>query len=549
MFDNLKNINLSIFQSKEAKELAILLLNIIENQQQQIQEQKIEIQSLKDEISRLKGEQGKPNIRANSSTINKDVSTEGREKKKKVHKKQAKKINIPIDQTQYIEPDKSILPEDAVFKYYDDVITQDIIFERRNILYKIAVYYSPSLKKTYRLQVPDGKSYHSDDLKSFIIMQNKVCDVTSNRLLTMLQSLGIEISKGALSNILLEYTDLAQIDKENILKAGLQSSYTQTDITGARVAGKNHYTHIITNDLFTSYSTLEGKSFLDVLAAYQVLTTKDDLGLIYNQQTISLLEEARISQKDRKLLNELLKDQQKFKLTEFEKYIEENIPDLYNKKNIFTKVKNAFALSYYKTQEVVSLADCVISDNAPEYNKIAQKDHGLCWVHDYRPYKKLIPVLDIHKEKLENFKDEYWSFYHSLLDYKLHPNEVLAFELSEKFDSLFLTKTNYFQLDQCIEKTFENKQELLLVLKYPQIPLHNNLAELGARRQVRKRDISLHTITTEGTKCQDAFMSITQTAIQLGVDVYKYIKELIAKKNDRITLADIIIQKLNFNTT
>ena len=89
----------------------------------------------------------------------------------------------------------------------------------------------------------------------------------------------------------------------------------------------------------------------------------------------------------------------------------------------------------------------------------------------------------------------------------------------------------------------------MIVLKRPELPLHNNLAELGARRQVRKRDISLHTMTPAGTKNQDAFMSITQTAIQLGVDVFKYIKELISDKNNRISLADIIYQKISLNSS
>jgi hypothetical protein len=549
MIENLPHIDLSIFQSKEAKELVILSLNIIENQQQQLNEQKILIQSLKDEINRLKGEQGKPDIKANTKPKNNNTSTDGKEKRKKPHNKQAKKQNIPVDKTEYIDYDKSKLPDDAEFKFYDEVITQDIIIKRENILYKIAVYYSPSEKKTYRFKIPEGKSYHSDDLKAFIIVQNKVLDVTNKKLLTMLQSMGIEISAGSLSNILLEYQDLAQADKDAILKAGLSNSYTQTDITGARVSGKNHNVHIITNDLFTSYTTLPGKSALDVLAAYQVLTTKDDLLLIYNKQTIQFLEEAKISKKDKKALDELLAYDQKFKLPEFEKHIEKNIPRLYNKRNIFIKVKNAFALSYYRTQKDVQQSDCVVSDNAPEYNKIAKEDHALCWVHDSRPYKKLTPVLDIHRDAVDDFMDKYWSFYHELLDYKDNPNQELALKLSDKFDVLFSTKTNYFQLDKCIKNSFEKKQELLTVLKRPEIPLHNNLAELGARRQVRKRDISLHTMTTAGTKNQDAFMSITQTAIQLGVDVFKYIKELISDQKNRTSLADIIYQKINFNTS
>jgi hypothetical protein len=68
-------------------------------------------------------------------------------------------------------------------------------------------------------------------------------------------------------------------------------------------------------------------------------------------------------------------------------------------------------------------------------------------------------------------------------------------------------------LNDRIEKTKEKKFELLLVMKYPEIPLHNNDAELGARAQVRKRDVSLHTITEEGTKASDSFSTIVQTGL------------------------------------
>jgi len=59
---------------------------------------------------------------------------------------------------------------------------------------------------------------------------------------------------------------------------------------------------------------------------------------------------------------------------------------------------------------------------------------------------------------------------------------------------------NYEALNKQIEITKENRSELLLTLKYPEIPLPNNAAELGARSQVRKRDVSLHTMTQDGTK-------------------------------------------------
>ena len=543
MFENLQHINPDLVPDQKSRTIVTLLLNATENKQKEIQLLKEQIQLLKDEINRLKGEQGKPDIKANTENTNKNISSNGKEQAKKKRNKQAKKKDIPIDKTETITIPKEQLPSDAVLKSYRDVITQDIIFKRNNILYKIAIYHSASTGKTYSGKVPEDKSYFSDTLKSFIICQNKVCDVTQKKILVLLRSLGIEISTGSLSNILLEFTDLAQTEKDAILKAGLSCSFTQTDITGDRFCGKNYYTHIITNNLFTSFTTLSAKSTLDVLTAYQALTDKKKLGLIYNGETVNLLKEAKISKKDLQALDNVFQEPGIFTLGKFEILVKEKIPDLADKKNIFTKVKTAFALAYYHWQKDIPIAECVVSDNAPEYNKIATKAHGLCWVHDARYYNKLTPYIAIHQKILDDYMDKYWAYYQKLLFYKTKPGKESEMKLSEEFDNLFIADTDYFQLNQCISKTLEKKQELLTVLKYPQIPLHNNLAELGARRQVRKRDISLHTMSTKGTRCKDAFLTITQTAIQLGINVIKYTKELITNNKNKISLADIIMQR------
>jgi uncharacterized NAD-dependent epimerase/dehydratase family protein len=104
--------------------------------------------------------------------------------------------------------------------------------------------------------------------------------------------------------------------------------------------------------------------------------------------------------------------------------------------------------------------------------------------------------------------------------------------------------TPYAQLNTCIKRTVKNKEQLLGVLKYPDLPLHNNTPELGARQKVRKRDISLHTMTSKGTKVQDAWMTIVQTAIKLGVNIFEYIQEKISNPNNQtISLAEVIYQK------
>ena len=40
---------------------------------------------------------------------------------------------------------------------------------------------------------------------------------------------------------------------------------------------------------------------------------------------------------------------------------------------------------------------------------------------------------------------------------------------------------------------------------------------------MRKRDVSLHTLTEDGTKAVDIFFTVTQTAKKLGVNVAEYI--------------------------
>jgi hypothetical protein len=108
---------------------------------------------------------------------------------------------------------------------------------------------------------------------------------------------------------------------------------------------------------------------------------------------------------------------------------------------------------------------------------------------------------------------------------------------------LVSTKTNYQALNERIEKTKENKVELLLTLKYPEIPLHNNAAELGARAQVRKRDVSLHTMTEEGTKASDTFLTIVQTAKKLEVSIFDYIGDRVSKSFKMPSLAKLIEAK------
>jgi len=78
---------------------------------------------------------------------------------------------------------------------------------------------------------------------------------------------------------------------------------------------------------------------------------------------------------------------------------------------------------------------------------------ALCWVHDGRHYKKLSPVFKYNASKVTKFLEKYWKYYHKLLDYKSTPSVETAKTLSDEFDQLFSTVTEYNELDDRIAKT------------------------------------------------------------------------------------------------
>ena len=176
------------------------------------------------------------------------------------------------------------------------------------------------------------------------------------------------------------------------------------------------------------------------------------------------------------------------------------------------------------------------------HTKLLTEYLALCWVHDGRHYKKLSPVVLYNVRMLEELIDRYWEYYRKLLAYKEAPSEELAISLSAEFDILFSTKTGYAVLDERISKTKAKKGSLLLVLKFPEIPLHNNESELGARQLARKRDVSLHTMVPEGTKANDTFLSIVETCKKLGINCYDYFLDRIKRSFTIPPLAQLIIE-------
>jgi len=201
----------------------------------------------------------------------------------------------------------------------------------------------------------------------------------------------------------------------------------------------------------------------------------------------------------------------------------------------------AASIAAYQRQTEVPIINILLSDDAPQFKKLSL-EQALCWIHEGRHYNRLSPIVPLNVEILDNFKTCFWNYYGELLKYKENPMPEKTELLSAEFDRIFSKKTGYDSLDDRIEKTGCKKEALLLVLKHPELPLHNNESELGARVEKRRQDVSLQTKSKEGTDAKDAFLTVTQTAKKLGVNAYRYIYDRISKKFSMPSLADLIIQ-------
>jgi len=520
---------------EKIKSIQRTLLNLLEAMISENDQLRAENQQLRDEINRLKGEQGKPNIRKQTRE-NQNFSSEnernGNRKKKK--KKQRKKNKISIDRVEFCTLDKNQLPPDAVFKGYYPVVVQDIIIKTDNIEFKKAIYYSPSLKKTFVAPLPTGyQGEFGPHIKAEIISIYYKSKMTELSIVDYLKDHGILIGKGTVSRFLTDHHEQFHLEKKEIVQEGLLSSgYQQMDDTSARVKGKNYYAHILCNEFYTAYFTRPHKDRLTILS----ILTQGDMRFKINQAALARMKAMHLPEK---FLNAFRQGylESDMNRREIDALLNAWFPGSRKYLTHRLIILEAAAITAY--QELPHAVKLLMTDDAPQYNQVTAY-HALCWVHDGRHYKKLNPIVIRHRILLNNFIEQYWAYYKKLLLYKATPTAATAEVLSQEFDDLFSTKTDYEQLNERIQKTKEKKDQLLLALQFPEIPLHNNASELGARDQSRRRDISFHTINEKGTEAKDTFMTIAQTARKLTINFFQYICDRISQKNKMASLASLI---------
>jgi hypothetical protein len=535
--DDVKGIVTITQDIEELRKICYLLLNIIEESASTIKKLTTEVQDLRDEVNRLKGEHGQPKFKP--KLPGEDHSSEDernpKDKPKVPKKPKAKKHLLEIMRQEICHVDPSLLPNDAVFKGYQSVIVQDIIIQADNIEFKKEVFYSPSLGKNFIGEVPAG--YAGDfgpSVKALILNLHHESNMTESAIVKFMNTHGILISSATVARIILGSHEEFKDEKAAIIDAGLTVTIFQhLDDTGAKVNGKQSYTHVLCNPFYTAYFTRPDKSritLLEILSNGNLVFRFDDVAYEI-MQNMNLPEKALA----------LLKSMQPALILD-RQGLDQLLNSIYPDKDTYHTAKRiileASAIAGYRDyRRAIPILLC---DDAPQFKQITQ-EIALCWVHEGRHYKKLTPLSAVFQLEVKSFIGEFWGYYRALLQFKANPTADAAEKLSIGFDALFNTEVKYNALAERMKKTREHKHELLTVLRYPEIPLHNNPAELGARAQARKRDISFHTKTEIGTLAKDTIMTVVQTAKKLKVNVYNYLRDRISKSMDMRPLAEEIL--------
>ena len=486
-----------------------------------------ETQQLKDEIAILKKQKPRPKIPP--STLEGPKSKDKQENKtsRGKHPRKKKTNKLQIHEKQRIRPDH--IPEGAVFKGIQKYTVQDVIIESYNVLYELERWKLPD--GTYVTGEPPSSvhRHYGATLISYVLHQYYGCRVTEPLLLVQLREMGVLISEGQLSNLLRLHKRRFHEEKGELLEAGIAATgQIQTDDTGARHAGKNCYSNVIGNEFFTSITTTDSKSRINFL---ELLHGSEPRYLV-NEDTSNYIETLNSSSWLRGYLV----------LHSSDELMDQNAwHDFLKRVNIISEadVKLAtegalFASLLYKG---IPRDLGVHGDDAGQFNVFIR---SLCWIHEERHYRKIIPSVEEVRLEIERIRDGIWNLYKSLKEYKKMPLEESRQAIMNQFDDLFTQKVSSPTLARQLAKTYAKKDRLLRVLDRPDTPLHNNSSETDAREIVTKRKVSGGTRSVLGMQCRDTFISLKKTCCKLNISFWAYLKDRISGMCEIPPLARVI---------
>ena len=370
-----------------------------------------------------------------------------------------------------------------------------------------------------------------NNLKAHVLNFYHSCSTTQPLLLAWLHDHGCPISEGSLNKILTEGHDIFHQEKEQLLDVGLScSTYLQADDTGARHQGKNGYCLFVGNPLFAYFRSSDSKSRINFLSCLQGQKPLYHL----NSVAIAYMKQVKMADKWVTALS-ACGDQSFASEEEWENFLDNQSCKASQQRRWATEgVLKAALISQHRLESLI-----VHSDGARQFDTVFQ--HGLCWFHAGRPLDKLIPANDRERAARNWMQSQYWNLYDDIEAYQKKPTEKEKHRLYKDFDDWVTTQVDYLELQKVLSQLMVVREELLLVLEYPWLPLHNNLSERQIREYVKRRKVSGGTRSALGRKCRDTFASLKKTCKLHGISFARYLKDRLSGANLIPRLPDFIL--------
>src|ERR687897_2863588 len=466
--------------------------------------------ALREEIARLKGLKGRPKIGPSGMERAAPERTRGTKTKRSKRGTTAKRV-VHEERVLAISA-----PPGSRFKGYEDIVVQDLRLEARVIRYRRQRWLTPD-GRTLVAPLPAGVEGHvGPELRRFVLLQHHQGQVTAGRITAFLTSLGVAISKRQVVRLLTARSTALIAEAKAVLRAGLETArWITVDDTGARHRARNGVTTQIGDDRFTAFATSFSKSrrnFLEILrAGHDDYVVNDDAFAYMHQHglagpVIALLAAHPIRRfAARPAWQAHL---EALGITRLE--VTPDPVKLATEGALWGSIRSHRLLEH----------TVIVSDDAGQF-RIGQ--HALCWVHAERLVHQLLPFNDRQRRAIDLVRQLIWWFYADLKAYRRDPCRKRRGQLRVRFERIFRRRTGFITLDRLLARLHARKDELLLVLERPEIPLHTNGSENDIRCHVTKRKISGGTWSEAGRDARDACLGLMKTCAKQGLTFFDYL--------------------------
>src|SRR3954464_13996815 len=468
------------------------------------------IAGLKAEVARLRGVGGRPELKPsgmNERTEPAPAESRGR------GAKASKAGRLPIDEERGIAAE---VPAGSRLKGYEDFLVQDLVLRPHVVRVRRERRLTPD-GRTVLAPMPAGVAGHFGPAqRRFVLAQYHQGQVTVPRLVAQLRAIGILISKRQVVRLLNAGQDAFLAEAREVLRAGLSTAgWISVDDTGARHEHRNGVCTQLGNDHFAAFATTASKSrlnFLEVLRAgfTDYVVNAEALAYMRQRALAGAVIDRLAADAERHFPDEAAWRRHLERLGIIGLTVTPDPARIATEGAVWGSVK-AHGL----------LPDTVIlSDDAGQF---ALDRHALCWVHAERLVHKLDTFTDQQHAAQQLIRALIWWFYADLKAYRRAPDRRRRYELRARFERIFRRRTGFATLDRLLARLHANKEELLVVLDRPAIPLHTNGSERDLRPQVVKRKISGGTRSDQGRACRDAFLGLLLTCAKLGLSFWDYL--------------------------